>query len=107
MGKVAEYERGIKDGLRAYAHWKDGRQEVGTTGTLLADALARIPKLHVYDPPDDDEEPQIGDEDEAGNPVVVWIAYSFEGALVVRQTEPEKDSALVWSRMFSAPEKKP
>lgn len=101
MNLVQAYEKGIRDGLQAYAHWRNGTQEVGTTGTLLKEAIAKIPKLHVYDPP---AEPQVGDDDEDGNPVVVWIAYNFEGDLVVSETEPDKDSALIWSRMFKAPE---
>lgn len=51
MGKVAEYRRGMEDGIRAFAHWRDGRQEVGTTGKSLSSALENIHKLHTYDPP--------------------------------------------------------
>ena len=33
---------GMREGVRAYAHWRDGVQYVGTTGTTLAQALERI-----------------------------------------------------------------
>ena len=33
------YEKGYKDGLTAYAWWKDGVQYVGTCGTTLKEAL--------------------------------------------------------------------
>ena len=35
-----QYKRGFEDGLRAYAHWKDGVQYVGTMGKTLGEALA-------------------------------------------------------------------
>lgn len=33
------YERGLAEGIRRFAWWKDGCQYVGTCGTRLADAL--------------------------------------------------------------------
>lgn len=36
------YERGVVDGLAAYAWWKDGRMQVGTTGTTLAQAVRKF-----------------------------------------------------------------
>ena len=36
------YERAYIDGLHAYAWWKDGRMQVGTTGTTLAQAVRRF-----------------------------------------------------------------
>jgi hypothetical protein len=36
------YYNGIREGIEQYAHWKDGVQYVGTCGTTLKDALARI-----------------------------------------------------------------
>ncbi len=36
------YYAGIREGIEQYAHWKDGVQYVGTCGTTLKDALARI-----------------------------------------------------------------
>jgi hypothetical protein len=36
------FYEGMKEGVRAYAHWRDGVQYVGTTGTTLAQALERI-----------------------------------------------------------------
>ena len=38
----AVHTDGIKEGLTAYAWWKDGLQYVGTCGTTLAEALRRI-----------------------------------------------------------------
>ena len=37
----AAYTRGYREGVTAYAWWKDGVQYVGTCGTTLAHALAR------------------------------------------------------------------
>ena len=34
------YIRGFLDGLREYAWWKDGEQQVGTCGTTLVEAIA-------------------------------------------------------------------
>ena len=36
------YYNGIREGIEQYAHWKDGVQYVGSCGTTLKDALARI-----------------------------------------------------------------
>lgn len=36
------YYNGIREGIEQYAHWKDGVQYVGTCGTTLKEALARI-----------------------------------------------------------------
>ena len=33
------YDQGYIDGLKAYAHWEDGKQKVGTTGTTLEEAI--------------------------------------------------------------------
>ena len=38
------YYNGIREGIEQYAYWKDGVQYVGTCGTTLKDALARIDK---------------------------------------------------------------
>ena len=35
------YLKGVEDGLRAYAWWKDGVQYVGTCGTTLDEAIER------------------------------------------------------------------
>ena len=42
MNASADYIRGLKDGLQMYAWWTDGEQHVGTCGTTLKQALARI-----------------------------------------------------------------
>lgn len=39
---LTQYEAGYVDGLREYAWWKDGRMQVGTTGTSLAQAVRRF-----------------------------------------------------------------
>lgn len=36
------YYEGVKEGLWKYAYWKDGVQYVGTTGTTLKEAVARV-----------------------------------------------------------------
>lgn len=43
------YLKGVKDGLTAYAWWKDGREYVGTTQVRLSDAkgLAENWALHT------------------------------------------------------------
>lgn len=38
------YYGGYVDALRDYAWWKDGTQYVGTCGTTLAEAIARVAK---------------------------------------------------------------
>lgn len=44
------YDEGYKDGLTAYAWWKDGGQFVGTTGTLLSRAIEERESLWNYRP---------------------------------------------------------
>ena len=44
------YKRGFIDGLRAYAWWKDGKQEVGSCGTTLSDAIEMVEKTWNYHP---------------------------------------------------------
>lgn len=36
------FYNGMREGIREYAHWRDGEQYVGTCGTTLAQALKRI-----------------------------------------------------------------
>lgn len=38
---IAYYD-GMREGVRLYAHWKDGVQYVGTTGKTLKKALEEI-----------------------------------------------------------------
>lgn len=45
------YRRGHEDGLRCFAHWKDGTQYVGTGGTTLTEALRRREESGYYLPP--------------------------------------------------------
>ena len=39
---IEQYREGYRDGLSAYAWWKDGVQYVGTCGTRLKEALKEI-----------------------------------------------------------------
>ena len=39
---VEEYHEGLKEGLRRFAWWESGQQFVGTCGTTLSDALAKV-----------------------------------------------------------------
>ena len=36
------FYNGMREGVREYAHWRDGEQYVGTCGTTLKEALERI-----------------------------------------------------------------
>jgi hypothetical protein len=36
------FYNGMREGVREYAHWRDGEQYVGTCGTTLAQALEQI-----------------------------------------------------------------
>lgn len=36
------YHEGLRDGIRQYAHWRDGTQYVGTTGRTLQQALDSV-----------------------------------------------------------------
>lgn len=45
------YKHGFIDGIRAYAWHKDGRQEVGTTGRTLKEAIAEVENTWNYAPP--------------------------------------------------------
>jgi hypothetical protein len=40
--KTIAYYDGMREGVRLYAHWKDGVQYVGTTGKTLKKALEEI-----------------------------------------------------------------
>jgi hypothetical protein len=46
-----DYDRGYVDGIRAFAHWKDGTQYVGTCGMKMSDAIVQRKKTPGYDPP--------------------------------------------------------
>lgn len=45
------YRKGFEDGLRCFAWWKDGAQQVGTCGWTLKDALEHIEDLGTFSPP--------------------------------------------------------
>ena len=40
-----DYWNGVRDGIRRFAWWKDGAQQVGTCGTTLKKALEEIDKI--------------------------------------------------------------
>lgn len=42
LAQSAAYYEGLRDGIKQYAHWKDGVQYVGTTGRTLASAIESI-----------------------------------------------------------------
>jgi len=42
------YRAGFIDGATAWAHWRDGKQEVGTTGKTLREAVEQIKRGDVY-----------------------------------------------------------
>jgi len=46
----ADYDRGFRDGLATFAHYKDGVQLVGTTGMTLKDADEHYRSLWNYMP---------------------------------------------------------
>ena len=62
------YKLGFADGLKADAQWRDGHEEVGTCGTTLKDAVAKIERTWNYSPPllaSSPREPESGDGREA------------------------------------------
>jgi hypothetical protein len=42
LNEVGAYYDGMREGIRAYAHWRDGVQYVGTCGKTLKEALQYI-----------------------------------------------------------------
>ncbi len=52
MTPQTDYIRGLKEGVRLYAWWKDGTQYVGNCGTTLKHALERIDKEETMDKSD-------------------------------------------------------
>lgn len=40
--EIKAYYEGVKEGLWKYAHWQDGVQYVGTMGTTLKEAVAKV-----------------------------------------------------------------
>lgn len=42
LAQTRAYYEGLCEGVTMYAHWKDGIQYVGTTGSTLKEALALI-----------------------------------------------------------------
>lgn len=50
------YKKGFIDGLVAYAHWKDGKQYVGTAGTSLDKAIENVENTWNFNPPEGSDE---------------------------------------------------
>ena len=46
-----EYWKGVEDGMRRYAWWKDGTEYVGTCGKSLKQAIRELDKEAVQDCP--------------------------------------------------------
>ena len=44
------YDKGFIDGLTAYAHWKDGKQKVGTSDKSLTEAVIERKQTWNYIP---------------------------------------------------------
>lgn len=40
--EIKAYYEGKREGIRTYAWWKEGSQQVGTTGCTLREALEKI-----------------------------------------------------------------
>ena len=48
---MSDYRKGFIDGLRAYAHWKDGVEVVGTLGTTSREAIENVEATWNYAEP--------------------------------------------------------
>ena len=42
ISQTRAYHQGLREGVKQYAHWRDGVQYVGTTGRTLKQALDSI-----------------------------------------------------------------
>jgi len=62
------YDRGYVDGLTTYAWWKDGVEQVGTTGTTLKKAKAERKETYNYLPPKEEEDVEVFRVENAGPP---------------------------------------
>lgn len=60
------YDGGFQDGLKAYAHWHNGEQIVGTTGTKLSEAIENRRDLYHYQEPVIMREEQTGGSNDSG-----------------------------------------
>ena len=47
------YKQGVIDGMTCFAWWKDGVQQVGTTGSLLSDRIKDPEKQWNYGIPEE------------------------------------------------------
>jgi hypothetical protein len=48
LAQSRAYYEGLRDGVHRYAHWRDGVQYVGTTGSTLAEALEDINRAEQH-----------------------------------------------------------
>ncbi len=48
--EIRAYKQGYRDGIEAYAWWKDGEQQVGTSGRTLKDARMNVEASWNYAP---------------------------------------------------------
>ena len=47
IAQTRAYYKGVREGVKRYAHWKDGVQYVGTTGRTLHQAIAELQQEEV------------------------------------------------------------
>lgn len=45
LSQSRAYYKGLREGVKLYAHWRDGVEYVGTTGRRLSEALAEIDQM--------------------------------------------------------------
>jgi hypothetical protein len=45
LAQTSAYYKGLREGVKLYAHWRDGVEYVGTTGRRLSEALAEIDQM--------------------------------------------------------------
>lgn len=45
------YKQGFEDGLKAFAWWENGEEQVGTTGWTLKKAIEKIETTWNFNPP--------------------------------------------------------
>lgn len=62
------YRQGFIDGMTCFAWWKGDKQEVGTTGTTLGEAVAKVETMWNYSPPPDPVETFVSGNEDDGYP---------------------------------------
>lgn len=67
-GKCVDYyKKGFLDGIKCFAHWKDGEEFVGTTGTRLKNAEQKVTTLWNYDHPQEIPQDKSNSQDRRDN----------------------------------------